>query len=227
MRNFVLRHPLLFMLQYFVFFMTFFDYLQGRTDIADWIVHCPLDEWIPFVKYAIIPYAVWYLWIPFSLYFFMKKSEASEFWRTVLSLFGGFTFALIFYLIVVNKVFIRPHIVEGDDVFAWAVRLLYATDPSTNVCPSLHVFSTVMVNLAWHRYLRRTETEKRCSRLLMEINLMSISIIASTMLLKQHSVIDVVCGILLVLIADFSVGHLLANEDFLPHPSRHRLRHIH
>ena len=73
------------------------------------------------------------------------------------------------------------------------VQWLYTTDTSTNLFPSIHVYNSIAVNMAvWHSELLRNKRGIRIgSAVLM------VSIILSTMFLKQHSVFDVVTGIAL------------------------------
>ena len=135
MRNWCARHPLYFMGLYALFYLTFFALLERTIQTPDLWVHCRLDDLIPFCKYAIIPYSLWFPWIPFTLFFILYKGERSDFWRLCLPLFAGMTMALLFYAIVPNGLALRPRYVPGIDIFAKAVRSLYRTDTPMNVCP--------------------------------------------------------------------------------------------
>ena len=97
MRNWCARHPLYFMGLYALFYLTFFALLERTIQTPDLWVHCRLDDLIPFCKYAIIPYSLWFPWIPFTLFFILYKGERSDFWRLCLPLFAGMTMALLFY----------------------------------------------------------------------------------------------------------------------------------
>ena len=194
MRSWCMRHPIGFMALYLVFYLAFF-FLLDRAVTPVWWVHCALDDVIPFCKYAIIPYVIWFAWVPLTLLFLLWRAPRQEFWRLCLPLFLGMTLALLFCAIVPNGVHLRPRFVPGQDVFAVAVRLLYRSDTSTNVCPSIHVFSAVMVTLAWQR------TNSLPGWLLRVVRpaalVLGASIVLSTMLLKQHSAVDVCLGLLL------------------------------
>ena len=95
---------------------------------------------------------------------------------------------------------LRPYYVPGTDLFARAVRMLYRTDTATNVCPSIHVFNSVTLMLAYHRCRLFEEPRRRWMRPAADV--LCFSIVCSTMLLKQHSCIDVVLGALLALVLD-------------------------
>ena len=53
------RHPIQFMALYLVFYLSFFTLLESSV-VPTVILHCRLDDMVPFVKYAIIPYYLWF-----------------------------------------------------------------------------------------------------------------------------------------------------------------------
>ena len=220
MRNWCARHPLYFMALYAVFYLTFFRILERTITVPDLWVHCRLDDVIPFCKYAVIPYFAWFPWIPFTLLYILWKAPREDFWRLCLPLFGGMTMALLFYAIVPNGLDLRPHYVAGTDIFARTVRWLYRTDTPTNVCPSIHVFNSVTLMLAYYRSRCFDAPARRWMRPVAAV--LCVSITLSTMLLKQHSVIDVVAGIVLALALD-SLATALQREP-LPRRSRRNRR---
>ena len=56
MRTWCKDHPILFMAYYLVFYLIFFNLLEKSILVPDLVLHCALDDMIPFCKYAIIPY---------------------------------------------------------------------------------------------------------------------------------------------------------------------------
>ena len=124
--------------------------------------------------------------------------------RLCLPLFTGMTLSLLFYLIVPNGLMLRPQSVPGTDIFANAVRALYSSDTPTNVCPSIHVFNSVTLMLAYYRCGCFDHPRRRWMR--PAATVLCLAICASTVLLKQHSVIDVVFGILLALALDYAAA---------------------
>ena len=79
-----------------------------------------------------------------------------------------------------------------DNIFVHIVKWLYASDTATNLFPSIHVYNSIAVNIAvWRSDAFKHKHAMRCgSAILM------VSIILSTMFLKQHSVFDVVTGMI-------------------------------
>lgn len=194
-QNWFVRHPTGFMAIYLMFYLYVFNWLENKNVRPVVLVHCTLDDLIPFCKYAIVPYVAWFFWIPFTLFYLLRNAPRQEFWRLCLPLFSGMTIALVCYVLVPTGLALRPQAVQGSDLFARGVRLLYRMDTATNVCPSIHVFNSATLCLAYHRSSLLTErrwVQKAADAL-------CAAIVCSTMLLKQHSCIDVVFGMLLAL----------------------------
>lgn len=210
MRNWFSRHPIWFMAFYLVFYLSVFHWLEVNITVPEVWVHCHLDDLIPFCKYAVIPYLAWFIWIPFTLFYLLWKAPRADFWRLCLPLFAGMTIALAVYVILPNGLDLRPYRVYGSDIFARIVRQLYSTDTATNVCPSIHVFNSVTLMLAYYRSAVFDAPRRRWMRPAAMVLCMSITL--STMLLKQHSVIDVVFGLLLALALDYGAT-VLQSED--------------
>ena len=123
MRNWCSRHPVWFMALYALFYLSFFALLERTIQTPDLWVHCQLDDLIPFCKYAIVPYILWFPWIPFTLFYLLYKAPREDFWRLCIPLFTGMTMALLFYAIVPNGLALRPKYVPGTDIFAQLVRM--------------------------------------------------------------------------------------------------------
>ena len=210
MRNWFSRHPIWFMAFYLVFYLSVFHWLEVNITVPEVWVHCHLDDLIPFCKYAVIPYLAWFIWIPFTLFYLLWKAPRADFWRLCLPLFAGMTIALAVYVILPNGLDLRPYRVYGSDIFARIVRWLYSTDTATNVCPSIHVFNSVTLMMAYCRSRIFEEPRRRWMRPASAV--LCLSIIASTVLLKQHSCIDVVMGILLAMAVDSAASSLERSE---------------
>lgn len=112
----------------------------------------------------------------------------------------------LLYVILPTGLDLRPYRVYGSDLFAQAVRMLYATDTPLNVCPSIHVFNSVTLMMAYYRSRIFETPGRRWMRPASVV--LCVSIIASTVLLKQHSCIDVLLGILLAMALDTAMTAL-------------------
>lgn len=195
-KNWAYNHPFAVSIIYWCIYLSCFFLVERLVTQPRFIIHCGLDDVIPFVKYAVVAYVLWFPYIVFTLLYFLLHADRREFWRLSVSLMIPMMATLLFYVIVPNGLDIRPSYVEGDDVFAWAVRLIWAGDTPNNVCPSIHVFVSVLIDLAWSR---SALTENRPSWRLVS-HLTDFAIVMSTMLLKQHSVIDVCSGIIVAVV---------------------------
>ena len=100
-------------------------------------------------------------------------------------------YLLWFVYVYPNGHHLRPTVFEHDNMFVDLVRILYKTDTPTNLFPSIHVYNSIGVNIAvWH-----SENFKQYKLLRIGSFFFMTSIILSTVFLKQHSVFDVITGI--------------------------------
>ena len=128
----------------------------------------------------------------FAIFYFFFKNK-SEYYRLCAFLFIGMTVFLIISTVYPNGHYLRPASFERDNIFTDMVRFLYKTDTPTNLFPSIHVYNSVGVNIAvWH-----SENFKKNKPVRYGSFLIMTSIILSTVFLKQHSVFDVITGIVL------------------------------
>lgn len=155
-------------------------------------IHIWLDDYIPFNELFVIPYYLWfaYMVVVVGYFFFTSKSD---FYKCTAFLFTGMTICLLIYTIWPNGQNLRPVSFARDNVLVDIVKNLYRTDTPTNVCPSIHVFNSIAAHIAVCRCKRLKEHKwlKAASFLLM------LSICLSTVFLKQHSVFDGLCAMLL------------------------------
>ena len=66
-------------------------------------------------------------------------------------MFTGMTICLLIYTVLPNGLQLRPAVVR-DNLLARIAGMLYAIDTPTNVCPSIHVSSTVAIMIIVMRY---------------------------------------------------------------------------
>lgn len=193
MKNFYLKYkhaiPLLL---YGIFYMSWFIYLE-RTNIKNYrVIHVSLDDYIPFCELFVIPYFIWFLYASFVvLLFFFKNKE--DYARVCVFYFTGMTIFLIISALFPNGHHLRPTVMPRDNIFTHLTAYLYSTDTSTNLWPSIHVYNSLGAHfaIAKNPYLSNKKWVVRSSLVI------CTSIILSTMLIKQHSVFDVVTAFIL------------------------------
>ena len=165
----------------------------------------PVDSLIPFNEWAIVPYMLWFpLMVIVGLYLLFTDDKALARYMRFLAL--GFFSTIVFCLLVPNGTApdFRPDL-EALGRVNIATKMcgsIYAADTYTNVLPSIHVVGSFMSLFGFlDSKIRKNKT------LLILISVLAALIIASTVLVKQHAVIDIVVGIVWSL-ADGAVIYL-------------------
>ena len=162
-----------------------------------------IDTKIPFLSWFAYPYVVWMpvLYIGF-LYFAVK--DRSLYWRT-LAIYNISVMAcnLIFWLFPTYVP--RPEL-AGSDLASLLVLFVYQNDAPLNCFPSIHCLTSYLLFITINRH-----------QLLGKISRIGWStllwlIIASTVFIKQHSIIDIAGGII-VAEATYQLIHYYAAKS--------------
>ena len=184
------RHGFL-MLGYSIFYLMVFRYLESRSVPFYHVVHTVFDDKIPFCEFFIVPYLLWFPYMILAvLYFIFINKDKREYYQLAGNMIMGMTIFLDVSYLYPNVQHLRPVVLPRDNVFADAVRMLYATDTPTNILPSIHVFNS----LAIHMSLTNCQALRHNRVVRLGSLFLTVMIILSTMFLKQHSVIDVSLG---------------------------------
>ena len=123
------------------------------------------------------------------IYFFFR--DKLTFVKYMWSVSITHTVTLLVYLIYPTCQELRPQI-EADTLCKHIIALLYSYDTNTNVCPSIHVIGSFSVCFA------AISSERIKSNLLKGLYvLFNVLICLSTVFIKQHSVIDLIAGVIL------------------------------
>lgn len=106
------------------------------------------------------------------------------------------TIALIVYTVFPNGLNLRLTDIGRNNILVTIVQFLYASDTPTNVCPSIHVFATISAHLCLvkSKHMQKLNSRKRIKKVSW---VLTVLICLSTVFLKQHSVIDLICGAIL------------------------------
>ncbi|WP_263858358.1 phosphatase PAP2 family protein [Ruminococcus sp. OA3] len=183
-----------------IVYMFCFAQLEKRSVEDLHIICAPLNDVIPFCEYFVVPYIFWFVYMFVAILFFIfVNPDKREYYQMFFSLASGMTLFLIVSYVYPNGLNIRPAEFANDNIFTDIVQLLYRHDTPTNVLPSIHVFNSLCIHLALanSKMLRQDRWLKWASLIL------TLAIIASTLFLKQHSLIDVITGIILCMITYF------------------------
>ncbi len=176
---------------YLPIYMVWFILLEQRDGIKFKEIHCIVDDWIPFCEIFIIPYLLWFAYVALSLVFlFFQTKYIDDFYRCAAILVVGMTTSLVIYTFFPNAQNMRPVTFERENIFTNIISVLYAADTDTNVCPSIHVYNSIAIHvaLASSKCFKDKKWVKNSSFIL------CILICLSTLFLKQHSFVDLVCA---------------------------------
>ena len=192
MRDKLNQYKHILLLLYFPFYLAVFRYLESITPEHLNIISSPLDKFIPFVPVFIIPYLFWFVYIAVpGIYFLFCEKEV--FCRLMYFGMIGMTVFLFVSWVYPNGLAIRPESFADDNIFTQLTRYVYSVDTSTNVLPSIHVFYSVGIYLA----VKDSDILSRKKGICYASLIITVLIILSTMFVKQHSVVDVISGLLL------------------------------
>lgn len=159
------------------------------------IMHCFLDDLIPFNEYFLIFYTGWYLLVFGSLlYYFLY--DVRRFRELDLYIFVTQMVAMACYIFFPSRQDLRPEVFPRENLFTWVLGLIYTFDTDTGVCPSLHVaYSLAIVSVMLKdRYLKKSTK--------VFVTVFSILVCLSTAFVKQHSVLDILAALPVVLLGE-------------------------
>lgn len=169
--------------------------LMEQSDVKIHIIHSLADDKIPFCPYFIIPYVLWYFFlIGTVIYFAVSCPSKKEYYQYLGTLGVGMTLFLLISYVYPNGQQLRPDLSNaGNGVFISVVRFLYKIDTPTNIFPSMHVFNATASCIA----LYQNERCRKNKIFTVSQLILGVSIVLSTMFLKQHSVADVMTALIL------------------------------
>ena len=194
MLNILRSRPHLWFQLYWVVYLVWFFTLDWTITDPAYIIHSPLDDLIPFCEWFIFPYCSWFLLLA-GVTGLLWWFDTASYDKLCLTMFSGMTFCLILYMILPNGVDLRPTAAEvgRDNVAMDLMQLIWMADASNNVCPSIHCQSSGCMALAFAH--SRLATGRPWLKALAYG--WAGLICVSTVFTKQHSVIDVFCGLAL------------------------------
>ena len=98
--NFLRKYKYMILVLYFPIYMLWFNWLERRQVPHFAMIHCRLDDMIPFCEWFAIPYFLWFLYVFVSIIFlFLQSKHMSDFYRCSAVLMLGMTTCLIIYTI--------------------------------------------------------------------------------------------------------------------------------
>ena len=165
-----------------------------------------IDEKIPFIKYFIIPYYIWFILLIGLPYYYYKKDK---------DILAKYVISYVVCVIVASIIFTvypsivqRPDYLPNNNIINLMVNFIYWIDsPAVNCFPSMHCAVSMLFILT----ISNSKNTKFYFRI--SIILISILIMIATLYVKQHVFIDLVSGdiIMLLIYTTFSQNKNLIN----------------
>lgn len=183
------------LLIYMFIYFSWFGYLERTVTKHYTVIHIPLDDYVPFCEIFIIPYLLWFAYVALVI-IIMLFTNKRDYIRCCVFLFTGMTIFLIISTLWPNGHHLRPFYMPRDNIFTQMITQLYQTDTSTNIWPSIHVYNSIGAHLA----IAKCEALRKHKLCRTGSLVLCISIILSTVLIKQHSVFDMLTAFILAAI---------------------------
>lgn len=212
LKDFLHKRPSAWYMAYLpVYLLLFFLVERLVPSTCDyWVSHLPLDDLIPFCEYFVVFYCMWYpLLIATAIYLFANDDRSFRLYGLFIII--SFTGTLLFCLIFPNGQDLRPTTFSDPNFFTWLVGRLYSADTNTNVIPSMHVLGCMAAVFG----LFRCRSTPRWAKI--SVIILTLLINASTVFIKQHSILDVIIA-LIVSIALYFVVFVWLDKYIKPTP---------
>lgn len=154
-------------------------------------VYCSFDDLIPFCEYFVIPYYLWFGYL-IGMLVYLGFVDIPNFKKNMWFIIISYSVTVVCYLVYPTSQALRPESFERSNIFTQIVSYLYSFDTNTNVCPSIHVIGMMG---AFFAGLRTPRMQGIGWKIFWIIS--TILVCCSTVFLKQHSIIDVIAGLVL------------------------------
>ena len=166
------------------------------------VVHCALDDAIPFLEGFAIPYCFWYLLIAISLLWFLLY-DVKGFRGLQIFIIITQLAAMLVYIVWPSIQNLRPTVFPRDNFLTRVMAFIYAFDTPTGVCPSLHVAYSIGMASAWCKCKKAPAAWKGF------VVFAAVVISIATAFVKQHSVVDIFAALPLALLAEILTYHVI------------------
>lgn len=158
------------------------------------------DQKLPFIESFVIFYVLWYLYLILIPYICFKL-EKPKFFKYISVTFISIIIAFFVFFFFPTTIE-RESIVLTNSFFSWILKIVYFIDtPILNCLPSMHC------TLCFVFMILITRIKKLKMSYKLFLNITSILIIISTLLIKQHVIWDVIAALVLVLIS-YLIEHI-------------------
>lgn len=192
MKNLLKKYGHVWALSYAFIYLPWFFFLERTVTGGYTVMHVALDDYIPFSEYFIIPYLLWFVYVAGAvMYFFFTNRQ--DYYKLCIFLFTGMTISLLICTFFPNGTDLRTTVDPQKNLCSYLVAMIHSADTSTNVFPSIHAYNALGTWFA----IRNSQALREKKGLRIGSLVLTAAICLSTVVLKQHSVIDV-CGAMIL-----------------------------
>ena len=162
------------------------------------LIHCTLDDWIPFCEWFAVFYVGWYVLILVSLGYFLLY-HVDRFCQLQTYIMILQLLATVVFVLYPSRQELRPETFPRKNLLTAVMGLIYRLDTPTGVFPSLHAAISIGIASVWLRE-KTVPIWVRGS-----ILWFCIMVCLSVCFVKQHSVLDVAGAVPICLVAEWVV----------------------
>jgi len=157
------------------------------TDVARYDLTIALDVMLPCVPFFLLFYVLAYVqWA--GSYIFHSHDSVRLCYHLAAADIIAKLLCLMFFIFLPTQM-ARPE-AEGSGLFGWGLRLVYAIDNPVNLFPSIHCLES------WICFRSAMMLKKKNGWYIAGQGVLTVLVFASTVLIKQHFVVDILGGIL-------------------------------
>ena len=165
---------------------------ESRIDITS-----PWDTTLPLIPFFLLFYVLAYVqWV--GSYIFHSRDSVKVCYRIVAADLIAKLICLACFLFFPTTM-VRTE-VAGNGVFEWGLRFIYAIDKPINLFPSIHCLES------WMCFRGALMLQKKNVWYITAQGVLTLLVFASTVLIKQHVLIDIAAGVLVCEIGLFLAG---------------------
>jgi len=154
-----------------------------------------LDNLIPFNEWFIIPYIFWYLYT-FGMLLVLAYFDYKTYYKLLYSIFIGMLVCFVIYIIYPSTVPRPSTNIIPNNILGKAVLIIYGNDKPYNCLPSIHMLDTLLITLFLFKHYKSFPIKLSSA-------FICVMIYMSTLLVKQHSILDAIASTILGFILFF------------------------
>lgn len=162
------------------------------------VIHCALDDRIPFNEFFAVFYVGWYFFVAGAL-LYTGLHNIEGFRRVQIFIIVTQLLAMLCYIVYPSVQLLRPQEFARHNVFTWILGLIYAFDTPTGVCPSLHVAYSIGIASAALKDKALPRVWKAGAVFF------TVMVCLAVCFVKQHSVLDVLAALPVCAVAEVVV----------------------